>query len=123
MEGEPAYLYGRGNPVNRVDPSGLSPAASSSASAYNIRPSGYLEGRVVSLGILHCSVFFYGEEVVYNFHTGERARFAYFVDPEAPRPLSIPLTGISGFRTDGNSVDVAVYAGFLWGFKRNFEGT
>ena len=58
------WVYGYGNPVNQIDPTGLVPMQ-----------SGYVEGFSIASGLGYGG--FEGWEVVYDYATMTRARFAY----------------------------------------------
>lgn len=84
------WNYVEGNPVNRVDPTGLTPFR-----------KGYLEGvSATRSGLGNATIF--GEEIVYDYATMTRARFKYEGD----------IGGIYA-----SFFDATIYLGGITGFK------
>jgi len=77
--------------------------------------TGYLEGWAVSGTLATCNILVVGQEIVYDFYTGQRAVFDFIGQPYKDAPIPFPTGESIPTLADASGWG---YAGFIWGFDR-----
>ena len=76
--------------------------------------NGYVEGRVATASIMACVTSVQGEEIVYDFASGQRQKFTYTEAHDDQKAHPILPSGLAFSIYGGSEVK---YAGYLWEFS------
>ncbi len=106
-------------------PSTTSSASNSFTDLLSNGMDGYIEGYIATVTTAFCTVAVEGKEVVYDFRSGERARFKYTgalgfspADYGLGDPNERHRVGLTGLSSNFLDVSVLAYAGPIWGFEQ-----